>query len=146
MQENSDNLAPLLFPADPSARMFPPEWRDVWFRRRSIEGPDGLSRYHCPACGKAFDHSDIDFLQGDHIWPYSLFGETSWGNYRLICGSCNASKSNFVEATIRKALGRGEFRLLIGRYLQQMLEDGALISDRPLEEFLGSFVAPQNII
>jgi hypothetical protein len=137
MQEDSERLAPVLFPSDPRARCFPPEWRDVWFRRRSVKSTDGTSRYQCPGCGRSFDHTDIDTLQGDHIWPYSLFGETSWQNYRLICANCNAAKSNFVETRIRAMLGRGEFRQLIFEYLERHLDDGEFESGPPLEDIIG---------
>jgi hypothetical protein len=137
MQEDREDLAPTFFPSDPGARFFPAEWRDVWFRRHSSRLSDGVSRYQCPACGKWFDHSDIDILQGDHIWPYSLFGETSWKNYRLICASCNAAKSNFVETNIRSVLGRGEFRALIFGYLERQLDDKVLSSKSSLEDLLG---------
>jgi 5-methylcytosine-specific restriction endonuclease McrA len=60
-------------------------------------------------------------LQGDHIWPWSLFGETSWQNYQLICGSCNLKKKDKIDNQIRIILGNGEFRNLVKAYLKSKL-------------------------
>jgi hypothetical protein len=111
---------PAHIPSDPLSRSFPPGWKDIWFRTRGNREIDGVWRYTCPICNKKFDHAFIDHLQGDHIWPYSLFGETSWENFQLICGNCNAGKSNFVHTEIRKALGSGMFRNRVATFLKQM--------------------------
>jgi hypothetical protein len=137
MQKNHSDVAPPCFPADPLDREFPPDWKDVWFRRHAVPGSDGLARYQCPICKKWFDARDIGFLQGDHIWPYSLFGETSWENYRLICGSCNAAKRDYIDNEIRRLLGAGAFRNLVLTYLESLVARGCLRKDARLDEFLG---------
>jgi len=78
----------------------------------------------------------IEYLQGDHIWPYSLFGETSWANYQLICGSCNAAKSNRLDGDVRKLLGSGEFRNQFATFLRKHLEQGTIASDMILKSIL----------
>jgi len=114
---------------DPLSRSFPPEWKDVWFRRQAASKEDGAISYVCPHCGGDFDHTMIHHLQGDHVWPYSLFGETSWYNYQLICGSCNASKSNRLETEVRRVLGGGEFRRIVSEFLRNQIETGKLTDD-----------------
>lgn len=125
MPEHIEGLdpPPLYFPCDPMARQFPIEWRDTLFRRNAVRASTGELLYYCPICKLGFDHSNIDFLQGDHIWPYSLFGETSWANYQLICGSCNARKRNFIDDAIRRILGDGLFRRTVSTYLNQAAKD-----------------------
>ena len=91
---------------------------------------------------RRFDHRDIDYLQGDHVWPYSLFGESSWANYQLICGNCNASKSNKLETDVRRVLGDGEFRNMVSRFLCQQIETGKLLTDPLLLKTLA--VVPRN--
>lgn len=108
--------------SDPLSRQFPAGWKDVWFRRLAERDPDGVWRYACPLCGGKFDHRDIHYLQGDHVWPYSLFGETTWVNYQLVCGACNAAKSNMLENEVRSLLGSGEFRQIVARFLRKQLE------------------------
>src|SRR5713226_5848678 len=111
---------------DPLSRQFPLGWKDVWFRRLASRDPDGVVRYTCPLCHRRFDHRDVDYLQGDHVWPYSLFGDSSWENYQLVCGACNAAKSNIIENEIRSVLGSGEFRRIVARFLRKELEAGRL--------------------
>src|SRR5437588_6921592 len=93
--------APAYITCEPLARSFPAGWKDVWFRRQAAPDQHGAMIYRCPICARGFDHTMIDYLQGDHIWPYSLFGETAWTNYQLICGNCNAAKSNRLDTEIR---------------------------------------------
>jgi hypothetical protein len=128
----SIGTAPEFFPADPLARQFPSEWKSIYFRRQALRGQDGVARYRCPLCNGLFDHSDIDSLAGDHIWPYSLCGETSWQNYQLLCSSCNGRKSNFVGIDLRKVLGEGAFRELVTKFLREQVENKRL----PLSVFL----------
>lgn len=136
MPEDSREVAPLAFTSDPLSRMFPPEWKDVWFRRKSQKANDDYY-YECPCCRQRFSHEDIENLHGDHIWPFSLFGETSWENYRLICGSCNIRKSNFVDRNIRQALGQGEFRNLIIDFLRRSSALNPYSENSNLSDFLG---------
>ncbi len=60
------------------------------------------------------------------MWPYSLFGDTSWANYQLIYGACNVAKSNLLETEIRHALGSGEFRRMVSQFLREEVEAGRL--------------------
>jgi hypothetical protein len=80
----------------------------------------------------------IDFLHGDHVWPYSLFGETSWDNYQLICGACNLAKGNRLDNDVRRLLGRGEFRGTVIGFLEQQILAGNLTTDNILENLLNS--------
>ncbi len=121
MSDDRRGLEPLNFQCDPLTREFPSAWKDVLFRRRVMVCTDGMYRYQCPMCASWFDHSEITFLQGDHIWPYSLFGETSWTNYQLICGGCNLRKSNAIDGEIRKALADGTFRTEIKKHLDALV-------------------------
>ncbi|MFV8489589.1 HNH endonuclease, partial [Mycoplasma sp. 31_09] len=45
----------------------------------------------CNNCKKYFYYED---LQVDHIYPWSKGGSTTKDNAQLLCGSCNAKKSN----------------------------------------------------
>jgi hypothetical protein len=128
MPENLEDIdePPLYFPCFPLARQFPREWRDIRFRRSAKRCEDGVVRYACPICRNDFDHTEIDFLQGDHIWPFSLFGESSWANYQLICGSCNARKRDFVDEAVRKILGDGHFRGLVCETLRVAAHTGKI--------------------
>lgn len=126
MPEDRRGLEPALFPVKRLARTFPSGWRDVCFRRLAVTCNDGMKRYECPLCARFFDHSEIDFLHGDHVWPYSMCGETSWENYQLICGSCNASKRDYIDSEIRRLLGTGEFRRMVATYLDKHVSDGDL--------------------
>jgi 5-methylcytosine-specific restriction endonuclease McrA len=137
MPAHQIGVAPSHFQCDPVSRYFPPEWKDVWFRRFSQVGEDGIPRYQCPMCKRFFDHSSIGYLQGDHIWPYSMLGETSWENYRLICGRCNIAKSDFIDQKLRRALGHGEFRRLIGSCLQDLVSRSFLEENVVLDDLLG---------
>jgi hypothetical protein len=134
---------PLYITCDPLSRTFPPGWKDVCFRRLAHPDDDGIVKYSCPLCDRRFDHRDIDYLQGDHVWPYSLFGESSWANYQLICGNCNASKSNKLETDVRRVLGDGEFRRMVSLFLCQQIETGRLPRDPLLLKTLGINLAAQ---
>lgn len=79
----------------------------------------------------------INYLHGDHIWPFSLFGETTWENYQLICGDCNLTKSARLDADVRAALGQHEFRRRIMAFLEEQIEAGAIAEDAVLRSILG---------
>lgn len=108
---------PKFFRCDPGARLFPIEWRDIWFRQHTTRNHNGTPIYTCPDCNRGFSHSEIKHLQGDHIWPYSFFGATTWANYQLLCSQCNARKSNYLDTEIRRILGTEEFLKIIVSYL-----------------------------
>ncbi|MGO9117547.1 MAG: hypothetical protein ACLQPD_08040 [Desulfomonilaceae bacterium] len=71
------------------------------------------------------------------MWPYSMCGETSWANYRLICGSCNTEKRDFIDQQIHQFLGKGEFRGRIATYLRELISRGILQDHVILQELLG---------
>jgi 5-methylcytosine-specific restriction endonuclease McrA len=102
-----------------------------------LPGEDGTAKYQCPICCKWFDHTDIDDLQGDHVWPYSLFGDTAWENYQLICGRCNAAKGNYMETELRRAIGRGDFREMVVSHLRRLLDDKALAETPYIRQMVG---------
>jgi hypothetical protein len=118
------------FPCKPSDRDFPRQWAAYVFREESKPQDDGISRYSCPLCGVLFDHTQLESLAGDHIWPFSLFGDTTSSNYQLICATCNKQKSNAVDVDIRRVLGSGEFRRLVCEFLRLQLAQGQ-IADSP---------------
>jgi hypothetical protein len=124
MADNND--APTFFTVDPSARLFPVGWRAIWFRRNARQNEFGSYSYRCPTCSRDFEHADLDQLQGDHVWPYSLFGPTSWSNYQLICGACNLRKRDFLDADVRRALSDEAFRTVVRTYLRDRLDRSAL--------------------
>ena len=129
---------------DPLSRVFPTSWKATWFRRHALAGENGVAVYTCPICNRPFDHSMIDFLHGDHVWPYSLFGETSWANYQLICGTCNVAKGNKLDKDVRSLLGAGEFRTTLIKYLESQITAGTLTKDSILTNLLGTpLQAPQ---
>lgn len=138
MQGNRHEIGPppLYINCNSLSRAFPPEWKDVWFRRQARLDESGVISYMCPLCSRKFDHTMIGFLQGDHVWPYSLFGETSWANYQLICGGCNASKSNRIEIDIRLVLGNGEFRSMVVAFLRDRMFPAKLKDDAILSKIL----------
>jgi HNH endonuclease len=138
MSGNSEEIGepPAYITCEPLSRIFPAGWKDIFFRRLGKRGDNGLISYTCPVCHRKFDHSLIDHLQGDHIWPYSLFGESSWDNYQLICGDCNAAKNNRLNMEVRKVLGAGEFRDIVAAFLRKQIEVGALSEDAVLNSFL----------
>jgi hypothetical protein len=148
MQENRPVVipAPRFIACDPLSRVFSAGWKDYYFRAYGQADSERGYVYRCPICQKSFDHSEIDFLEGDHIWPYSMFGETSWENYQLICGSCNASKSNFLERQIRTALGTGDFRRLIIELLSQLREKGEIADTAQLCQLLGAEKGTRRVI
>jgi hypothetical protein len=114
---------PAFAEANPLDRTFPTEWKNTYFRRTATNNEEGRVSYICPLCREAFSHEDIDLLQGDHVWPWSFFGETSWENYRLICSKCNVLRSNKLDSIIRQTLGQGEFRELVISFLTAHLAD-----------------------
>jgi len=128
--------APKYIICDALSRFFPPEWKDIYFRRFSRPSSHNIHTYECPLCGKQFTHEDIDQLQGDHVWPYSLFGETAWDNYQLICGGCNAAKGNRIEKDLRSVLGSGEFRSNVGSYLKIKVEQGVIDEDQIIRQLV----------
>ena len=86
----------------------------------------------------------MDYLHGDHIWPFSLFGETSWDNYQLICGDCNRTKSNRLNVDIRKVLGALEFRAVVKSRLQALVATGTLNEDAVSRSILGLPMADES--
>lgn len=129
---------PTYIKCNPLSRLFPAGWKDIWFRRQAESDSNGDIVYACPICWRKFDHSMIDHLHGDHIWPYSLFGETAWTNYQLICGDCNTSKSNALDADVRKALGAAGFRARVVEFLLEQVDAGQLPMDAVLKSILAA--------
>lgn len=132
--------APAYITCSPLARTFPPGWKDVWFRRWAKADEAGSVSYACPICQRLFDHRMMSYLHGDHVWPYSLFGETTWDNYQLICGDCNLDKSNRLDVDVRKALGADEFRQRVRDFLREQVERGTLAEDVVVRSLLGHVV------
>jgi HNH endonuclease len=127
----------------PLSRNFPEGWKDIMFRLSGKKDVgQGAFYYTCPICGTKFDFSSIDHLQGDHIWPYSLFGDTKWENYQLICGKCNAAKGNRLDVDVRRVLGSGAFRLLVAAFLEEKIQTGELTKDAVIKSILGSSQNP----
>jgi 5-methylcytosine-specific restriction endonuclease McrA len=55
-------------------------------RREIYEKQKGI----CPHCGK---HFDIEFMEADHITPWSKGGRTVAENCQMLCQECNRRKS-----------------------------------------------------
>jgi hypothetical protein len=55
-------------------------------RREVYEQQDGI----CPNCKKKFD---IEFMEADHITPWSKGGRTVKENCQMLCQECNRRKS-----------------------------------------------------
>jgi 5-methylcytosine-specific restriction endonuclease McrA len=142
MSKNRPDVGPppQFIRCDPLSRDFPEGWKDIIFRR-SIRRDNGVCYYTCPICRKNFDHSSIDHLHGDHVWPYSLFGATKWENYQLICGNCNSTKGNRLNREVRRVLGTGSFHNLVATFLQEKIETGALTEDAVLRSILAAPVS-----
>ncbi len=131
-------LPPKYISCSPLSRTFPEGWKDIMFRRSGKDIENGVPYYACPICGRKFDFSSIDHLQGDHIWPYSLFGDTTWENYQLICGECNAKKRDRLEGEVRRVLGSGKFRELVTAFLQKKVETGELRKDAVIKNIFAA--------
>lgn len=147
MSDDFERLGPppKLFPCDPLMRQFPSAWRDIVFRRLSVQTEDGTTRYTCPICKRHFDHTDVGDLQGDHIWPYSLLGESTWENYQLICGNCNARKRDFVDREIRALLGHGVFRKQVCDFLRSAVSNGKLDGNDMARLLLGRDAGAETV-
>lgn len=122
----------------PDARLFPSDWKDAWFRRNSTRNTDDEPVYPCPICRKEFTHLDLDYLDADHLWPYSLFGATIWENYRLLCSSCNSKRKNSIGQLIRTELGSVNFREILIGHLQSVISADVRGSDPFVIELLTS--------
>jgi hypothetical protein len=129
---------------NPLDRIFPADWKIAWFRRRAkIKDGSPYPVITCPICKSDFDFTRLDFLEADHIWPYSLFGETIWENFQLLCGSCNSRKSNALNSHVRLALSNSIFRKMIASHLRSspelaVLEGDAMFDGLYSGESLGS--------
>ena len=126
----------------PDARLFPSDWKDAWFRRHSVRNADDEPMYPCPVCRKEFTHLDLDYLEADHVWPYSLFGATIWENYRLLCSSCNSKRRDSVGQLLRRELGAAKFREVLLGYLRDVIPAEVRGSDPFIGELLSSSSGP----
>jgi 5-methylcytosine-specific restriction endonuclease McrA len=87
---------PLHLPTcDPNQRLFPPEWKESYFRRHFNEVRGG---YVCPNCDQVFiGIAGFSQLEADHIIPFTKGGLTIWANLVLLCKKCNLAKSNKIS-------------------------------------------------
>ncbi|MCQ2333809.1 MAG: HNH endonuclease, partial [Paludibacteraceae bacterium] len=60
---------------------------DANTKREVYERQQGI----CPICGQ---HFDIEFMEADHITPWSKGGRTIAENCQMLCQECNRRKSN----------------------------------------------------
>jgi 5-methylcytosine-specific restriction endonuclease McrA len=83
------------------AALIPRSWREWWRRwhdrpaiparlRRAVYAAD---RYACLFCGSG------DYLQLDHVRPWSRGGLSSLWNLITLCRTCNLTKSNYWPST-----------------------------------------------
>lgn len=56
-------------------------------KRKKYEEQGGI----CPHCSENFE---LDYMEGDHITPWSEGGKTEDGNLQMLCKECNRRKSN----------------------------------------------------
>lgn len=75
-------------------------------------------------------------LEGDHVWPYSLFGASVWENYQLLCGGCNIQKSNRISIYLRDLLGGDDFRKSLQEFLRGRCTGEQIQTDPLLSELL----------
>jgi 5-methylcytosine-specific restriction endonuclease McrA len=68
-------------------------------------------------------------------------GDSSWSNFRLLCGACNIRRSNYVEGDIRKALATDDFRNIVATYLSKKRQIGDLPDSPFLDELIKRFMA-----
>ncbi len=53
--------------------------------------------YVCPMCRRVFrGPKGFKELAGDHIYPFSKGGLTTWDNLQLICLRCNSQKGSMI--------------------------------------------------
>ena len=57
--------------------------------------------HHCAGC----DYTGKDFLQLDHVLPWSSGGSDRSDNLRTLCEWCNNERSNFLEAGLPRTIG-----------------------------------------
>lgn len=128
---------PSLHPCDPHTRVFPAAWKAVWFRQhaRTLDG-DVYPSYECPRCRRRFNYESLDSLEGDHVWPYSLFGATTWTNYQLLCSRCNLEKSNRLSTSLRSLLSGDDFREVLRGFLRSRCAPEEIANDVMLRELL----------
>lgn len=88
-------LPPFVEDADPTARTFPPGWRDAAIRILYDKAAGGV---RCQRCGTlAKRPAELRRLQGDHVVPYSRGGLTTWANLQMLCPACNLKKHARIE-------------------------------------------------
>lgn len=67
------------------------------YKRRLIYERDG---FQCLWCG-----GSIDFLQLDHVVPWSAGGSDRSDNLRTLCQPCNEQRSNYVDPAEPRLVG-----------------------------------------
>jgi 5-methylcytosine-specific restriction endonuclease McrA len=81
---------------EPHQRLFPPEWKESFFRRHFDKARGG---YVCPDCDHVFiGTKGLSMLHADHMVPFSKGGLTIWSNLVLRCKPCNFAKSGNLSA------------------------------------------------
>lgn len=83
--ENKKGIIPFILTGDEkylSIRTFPEDIKiSVYTKQKGI----------CKICGKPFD---IEFMEADHITPWSQGGKTTIENCQMLCRECNRRKSD----------------------------------------------------
>lgn len=100
-------LPSFLETAAPTARTFPPSWRDAAIRMLYDREAGGV---RCQGCGQLHRRpAELRRLQGDHIVAYSRGGLTVWANLQLLCPACNLRKQArpMADIAITAAQPRG---------------------------------------
>jgi len=86
---------------DPSARYFPPSWRDAAIRASFDSQAGGIL---CCCCMSYFrSRTELRLLEADHIHPWSQGGLTTWENLQLLCRPCNRAKSDQLQSRAQQA-------------------------------------------
>lgn len=81
-----------LEPIDPTARTFPPSWRDTAIRAVYDPLRGGVA---CLGCHQLFHgRRGLSLLQADHIIAWSRGGQTTWRNLQILCRPCNLAKQD----------------------------------------------------